>query len=194
MSNNVFLGTIASQRPAETGGGVRNVTSVQDPTDRFVEQGTIFEEISFPNSLIATLDDATSISLGVTWAGSYDENTPGAYDFVGTLVLLPNITNTTNITASITVNVTVPAAFDVFVSPDGDDSNSGLSFDDPLETLGAALALAISMGGQRAVSADAGVYTNCRSRSWERQSNIRTSVDQWRRWQWSIVWVWYIPN
>lgn len=82
-----------------------NIEGVQTFDPLHASTGTSFGELSLPNEANVTLEQGTA-ALGVTWAEEgYDGSIAGSYTLIGTLVLTGIITNTSNITASIVVNV-----------------------------------------------------------------------------------------
>jgi hypothetical protein len=160
--NTIFIGSISSQKGGEsTPVGDRNIISVTNPAGQNIDYGRLFENITtLPTTVLCGLTGNTSANIPVTWAeGSYDETVAGPYTLVGTLGTVSGITNTTGITAAIVLTVVADFEFDVYVANDGDDSNDGLSPTTPLETLPAAVVLAVSLGGSRTIKLADGTYT-----------------------------------
>lgn len=86
----------------------KEIVSAAAQTDVTVFYGTLFGDVPLPTSVVATLDDASTVSLPVTWAvGTYDEDVLATYTLTGTFntPLPTGIVNTGNITASIDVIV-----------------------------------------------------------------------------------------
>ncbi len=82
------------------------ITSVETLDDIIVDYGTAFGDITLPDSLGVTLNDASTDTLAVTWnEGSYDGNTAGTYTIYGDITLEAGITNPGNLQGE--VNVTV---------------------------------------------------------------------------------------
>ncbi len=99
------IGAYEFADPANTG----DIDSVNNQSGVNVDTGTAWAavELLLPNTVIVTLDTAEQVSLEVTWAqGSYDPDVEDTYIIVGTLTLLPGITNAGNVTAGIEVTVT----------------------------------------------------------------------------------------
>lgn len=101
-----------------------------------VNYQTKFEDIDFPNSVKATLQDQTTRNLTVEWDESksdpeYDPGSPGQYEFEGELVNLPEgVTNLDQVTAIALVTV---KAQDTIQPPDPGEEVKSL----PLEELNA---------------------------------------------------------
>jgi len=85
-----------------------NILSVAPISDINVDYGTALTLVNLPTAVTATLSDSTTQPITVTWDGGtpvYDPNTAGTYVFSGALSSLENITNTNNLTASVSVIV-----------------------------------------------------------------------------------------
>jgi len=87
-----------------------------------VAYGTPLAYIGFPSTVLVTLDDASSMFIGVAWdaqsAPPYDKDTSGDYVFEGTLVSLPaGVTNPDDVKAMATVTV-LPEEVDPDPDPD----------------------------------------------------------------------------
>ncbi len=85
-----------------------NIQSVQDFDGFEVDLGTTFEELTLPEQVSVTLDDAneTVVELEVEWAqGDYDGNTEDTYTLTGDIIVVGAITNTDELTARIEITV-----------------------------------------------------------------------------------------
>lgn len=102
----------------------KTVASVAAQTAVSVTQGVSFATLqtnNLPTTVQVTLNDATVITMGVTWAqGTYNSAANGTYNLTGALSLPVNVTNPGNISAAIAVTVTSNVFFlnDTFSSID----------------------------------------------------------------------------
>jgi alpha-tubulin suppressor-like RCC1 family protein len=99
--------------PATTIVAAVTVSSVTNPGGIFVSNGTALGSAGLPTTVQVTLNTGATTSLGVTWDGgnpAYNGSSHGRYTFIGSLAMTGVITNPNNLTASVTVTVSPPAA------------------------------------------------------------------------------------
>ncbi|MDX9918285.1 MAG: bacterial Ig-like domain-containing protein, partial [Gudongella sp.] len=86
----------------------KNIKSVGTIVDINVANGTELESVGLPTTIEVTLDDNSTQNLEISWDGgnpTYNKETPGEYVFTGTLTLPANVTNTSNLAATVKVRV-----------------------------------------------------------------------------------------
>lgn len=84
------------------------ITAVEQFTGITVDYGTAFDELELPLTAVATLDDASTVELDVTWLqGLYpiDGDSPDTYTLTGELVLVAGVTNANQVVAQIEVTI-----------------------------------------------------------------------------------------
>ena len=87
---------------------ILNISSVAPISDINVDYGTALASANLPATITATLSDATTQPVSITWdqgTPTYDPNTAGTYVFSGTLTFSGNLTNTNNLKAAVSVIV-----------------------------------------------------------------------------------------
>lgn len=92
---------------------VKKVNSITSISPITVAYGTSMSAISLPTTATLVLSDSTTSSAAVTWDGgtpTFDGNTSGTYSFSGTVELSSNVTNPSNLKATVSVIVQAPAA------------------------------------------------------------------------------------
>jgi hypothetical protein len=70
--------------------------------------GTDVSGLGLPTTVSVTMSDNSVQTMTVAWDGgapAYDGSTPGSYAFIGTLTLPENVTNTSNVSANVSVTV-----------------------------------------------------------------------------------------
>jgi hypothetical protein len=83
------------------------VTGVENPPGISVNQGTPFDALELPTTVLTYFDDGTSGLLYVEWQpGNYDPEVPAVYTIMGDLQLETEIVNPDNIRPQIEVTVT----------------------------------------------------------------------------------------
>ena len=85
-----------------------NIASVAPISDINLAYGAPLSSANLPTSIVATLSDASTQAINITWDNGtpeFNPNTAGTYVFSGSLILSGNITNVGGIKA--TVNVIV---------------------------------------------------------------------------------------
>jgi len=84
----------------------KNITSVSSLNDINVPYGTPFASLALPETVEVTLDDTSTTTLQVIWAeGTYDGSVSGEYILEGAITLTPEISNSSNLKASIKITV-----------------------------------------------------------------------------------------
>ncbi len=89
----------------------KEIVSVETQTDITVPNGTAYNQINFPSTVVVTLEDNSTPSVVVYWNSgtpAYDGDTAGTYVFKGTLATGNGIANTAGIYASVNVIVETP--------------------------------------------------------------------------------------
>ena len=82
------------------------VVSVVAITEMIVEFGTLFADLPLPEEVEVTLDDNSTMDVGVDWLeGVYDGDVAGTYTLEGDLVLPVGVVNPYDHTASVDVTV-----------------------------------------------------------------------------------------
>lgn len=83
-----------------------SITSVDNPADISVEDGTDINALGLPSTVAVQLDDGSTAELGVEWnLADFDNATAGTYTLTGVLALTEGIYNPDGITASVNVIV-----------------------------------------------------------------------------------------
>ncbi|SKC56520.1 immunoglobulin-like domain-containing protein [Maledivibacter halophilus] len=86
----------------------KEITDVKATADINVPYGTPLDELKLPKRVQVTLDDYSVTNLSVNWdmeSSTYHSDTPGVYQFTGSLVLEEYISNTAEHKAKISVTV-----------------------------------------------------------------------------------------
>ncbi|MBC2569094.1 hypothetical protein HGI78_17505, partial [Clostridium saccharobutylicum] len=85
-----------------------NITKINELNDINVANGTELSKINLPSNVTVKLDNDKEISVPVIWNegnSNYNKNISGTYTFSGTLKLPSGIKNSSNLKATINVNV-----------------------------------------------------------------------------------------
>lgn len=102
----ILNGNITPILPFDNVKPLPNIVSAEIFSNIPVDFGTLIDDIVLPSTLTVTLDDTTTIKLGIAWdTSSYDGEVAVIYTFVGTIRLVEGITNTNNIVANIKIVV-----------------------------------------------------------------------------------------
>ncbi len=84
----------------------KNITSVSSLNDISVVYGIPFASLTLPETVEVTLDDTSTTTLQVIWTeGTYDSSVSGEYILEGAITLTPEISNSSNLKASVKIIV-----------------------------------------------------------------------------------------
>lgn len=109
-----------------SGGGALAITLIGASPSQEVNHGTAFGSLSLPSTVTATLEDLSVQELAVSWIeGSYNGNTAGIYNLTGTVTLPDGVSNPSNLTGTISIEV-VQSTITYFASASNPADNGTL--------------------------------------------------------------------